>query len=142
MLKLILMLAAIINPNLSVFAEDTLHINSKNLVLDREKNTAVFAGNVLICFQGMKLSTQKAIFIFEDQHSKKIKKIIFPEQITAMRETRKESSVIIANEAEYTNSNKELLLKGRVITQDKKEVIITEEMLYYGELNNIVLNSE
>jgi lipopolysaccharide export system protein LptA len=134
------MLATIINPDSSVFAENNLQINSENLVLDREKNTAAFTGNVLICFEGMKLSTQKAIFTFEDKQSKKIKTITFPEKITALRELENSSSVIIANEAEYTNGNKELRLKGHVIIEDKKEVIITEEMLYYGELNNIVLD--
>jgi lipopolysaccharide transport protein LptA len=142
MLKLILILAAIINPSSLVFAEDNLHINSEKLVLDRKKNTAVFTGNVLICFQGMKLSTHKAIFTFEDGPAKKIKIITFPEKLQAVRQLKKEASVIIANEGEYTNSNKELVLKGHVIIEDKKEVIITEEMLYYGELNNIVLNSE
>jgi lipopolysaccharide export system protein LptA len=134
------MLATIINPDSLVFAENNLHINSENLVLDREKNTAAFTGNVLICFEGMKLSTQKAIFTFEDKQSKKIKTITFPEKIRALRELENSSSVIIANEAEYTNGNKELRLKGHVIIEDKKEVIITEEMLYYGELNNIVLD--
>ncbi len=143
MLKLILVLAITTSPISSlVFAEDILHIDSDNLILNREKNTAVFSGDVLICFQGMKLRSQKAIFTFENQKTRKIKMITFPEKVEAIREIDGSDSVVIANEAVYTLANMELLLKGHVIIEDKKEVIVTEEMLYYGKLKNIVLNNE
>ena len=142
MLKLILMLISITSTKL-IFAEDNLHIDSTKLVVDRNKNTAIFTGNVLVCFHGMKLSTEKIIFTFDGANTKKIKFITFPVKLKALRETDNNSSVIIiADNALYTIDTMELLLKGNVIIEDKEEVIITDQMLYYGKLKNIVLDGK
>jgi len=144
MLKLILILAIMTKPLFVIFADDNLHIDSENLVLDREKNTAIFTGNVVICFHSMKLHSQKAIFTFAEQNTRKIKLIEFPEKVEAIRDTtdNTEPSVIIADNAIYTAANMELVLKGHVIIEDAKEIIVTDQMLYYGKLTNIELTRE
>jgi lipopolysaccharide export system protein LptA len=75
--KQILLYIMIVNPLVVISEEkiekfthkvsDTLehlHINSEDLVIDKLKMTANFTGNVVMCFDNVQLSGQKAVFLF------------------------------------------------------------------------------
>ncbi len=133
MLRLILILVTL-SSSLPSFA-DNLHIDSEELVLDKKTNTASFTGNVMLCFKDMKLISQKVVFYFEDGKNKKIKKIVFPTLV----QVEKLDSTILADSAVYTEVSKLLVLTGHVVVEKNGEVIVTDEMLYHGKLEDVVL---
>ena len=141
MLKLILILG-IIAKSVSICANDNLDISSANLVFDRHNNDATFSGNVLLCLNGIKISAEEVVFTFEKEDNKKINKITIPVRLRALRDNNGEKSAILADKGIYTLDDETLILSGNVIIEDKKEVIITDEMLYHGKLKNIIFDGK
>lgn len=138
LLRLILTLGIITSPYSNIFAKEKLDIKSDLLNYDRNKNTATFYGNVVICISNVKLVTEKVIFHFEKQSE--IKKIIIPQKLKAIH--GENNSVIIANEGIYIIDDELLKLKGNVIVEDPKDAIVTKEIVIEGKLKNVFLNGK
>lgn len=137
MLRLILILIIMQN---NAHANAGLDISSLDLVYDRHNKKATFSGNVILCFDNVKLSSQKVIFMFQDENRRKIEKVHIPVKLKAIKQENGEETIIIADSGTYHLTTQTLRLKGNVLTQDKKDVIKTDEMIYHGKLNKIAKN--
>lgn len=121
-------------------AIDDLDISSLELKYDRHKKTATFSGNVVLCFNNIKLLSQKIIFHFHDDNGKKIEKVHIPKKLKAIKSEKESEDIILSDSATYYLKEETLHLKGNVTIQNKKDVIITDEMVYHGKLKKIAKN--
>lgn len=136
MLRLVLLLGIPIKS----LAINNLDINALNLVYDRHKKTATFSGNVILCLSNIKLTSNKIIFYFKDQSNKEIEEVIIPGKLKAIKKENGQENVILADKGSYSLTNETLILEGKVIIEDKKDIIITNKMIYHGKLTKIAKN--
>ena len=139
MLGLILILAL---PSRTCLADDDLDISALKLVYDRHKKSATFSGNVVLCFENVKLVSQKVIFTFKDDNRKKIDKVNIPGKLRAVRTEDGQKKVILADSGTFSLEDQTLTLIGNVAIEDKKDVIITDKMIYHGKLKKIAKNDQ
>ena len=139
MLKLTLLLIMIVSASIKSYAEtlSNLHINSTDLVIDRVKMTAIFTGSVVLCFQDVKLLGAEVIFHFEDEKIKDIKYIHISKNIRAIQNL--DNTLLIADEAIFEMKKSELNLMGNVVIQKDDKIMKAKEMVYYGKINNVML---
>lgn len=139
MFRLILLFTMITNASLISYAEtlSNLHINSTDLVIDREKMTAIFTGTVVLCFQDVKLLGGQVIFHFEDEKIKDIKYIHVSKNIRAIQNS--DDTLLIAEEAIFEMKKSELTLIGNVVIEKDDKIMKAKEMIYYGKINNVML---
>jgi lipopolysaccharide export system protein LptA len=142
MLRLVLIWKIVINP-IFALANDMsfLDIHSSKLVFDRQNKKAIFTGNVVMHFKEITLITDQVIFLFLDNNKSKIKEIIFPEKIKAIKKSGNDESIIISDHANYRMLEEKLTLKGNVILSDKDGIVSGNEVLYYGKLKNVMLDA-
>lgn len=114
----------------------SLDISSSDLVIDRQKTTASFTGNVVLCFQDIKVLGNKAIFYFEDDKLNKIKSIKVQNNVKAKQ---KDGSIILADEAIFELDLYELKLNGHVIIEKGENIMHSKEMILYRKIRHIIL---
>lgn len=113
-----------------------LHINSSDLFIDREKQIATFKGNVVICFDNIKLLGEESVFYFSNQNMKDIKEIHLYRNIKAVEEN---DNILLADKAVFIMDKSELKLSGNVIIEKGEKVIFAEEITYFGKISKISL---
>ena len=113
-----------------------LHIDSSDLLIEREKMTAIFSGNILLCFDDIKLLGEEVVFYFEDTNIKDIKEIHVHKNIRA---TEKDGTVLIADEAIFWMNKSELKLTGNVVIEKNQRIMRAREMTFYGKIKDVVL---
>ncbi|MGV2432690.1 MAG UNVERIFIED_CONTAM: LptA/OstA family protein [Rickettsiaceae bacterium] len=113
MLRFVLIWKIVINP-IFALANDMsfLDIHSSKLVFDRQNKKAIFTGNVVMHFKEITLITDQVIFLFLDNNKSKIKEIIFPEKIKAIKKSGNDESIIISDHANYRMLEEKLTLRG------------------------------
>jgi len=139
MLRLTLLLIMIISTNIRSYADtlSNLHINSTDLVIDQGKMTATFTGNVVLCFEDVKLLGEEIIFHFQDERIRDIKYIHVKNNIRAIQSL--DNTLLLANEAIFEMEKATLQLIGNVVIERDDKIMKTKEMIYYGKINNIML---
>ena len=135
---LALILLCMVSVNYSYAATlSNLHINSSDLVVDREKKTATFTGNVVLYFDDIKLLGQEAVFYFVDEKIKDIKEIHIYRNIRAIEA---DDTVLLADKAVFEMAKSELALTGNVVIEKGDKIMQAKEMIYYGKISGVVLN--
>ena len=115
-----------------------LSINSDKLVINQDKQQAVFTGEVLIWFDDMVLKTSYLEILYKVYNQKKtISEIRIPVKLIARRTISQE--LLIADSAEYIVDKQELTLLGNVIIQNNHGIIKTNKLVYYTKLANLNL---
>lgn len=117
-------------------ANSSLHIDSSDLVIDRETLTATFTGSVALCFDNIKLLGEKVVFYFEDEKIKDIKEIHVYNNIRAIES---EETVLLSDEAVFDMKKSELKLIGHVVIERKNQIMKASEMRYFGKIDHMVL---
>lgn len=135
MLKLTLIL--LVQSNIC-YAQDNLDISSLKLVYDRHGRSATFSGMAILCFDNVKLSTEKIIFTFEKGYNTKIEKITIPSKLKMIKSENGKQNVILADSGIYMLQEEKMTLTGNVMVENKKDTIITDQITYYGKLKNII----
>lgn len=140
MLRQILLFTILLS-SLDVFSQtlSNLHINSTDLIVDREKMTATFTGSVVLCFKDVTLLGGKIIFIFEDEKIKDIKTIHIYENIRAIQDVK---TVLLAQEAMFDVAKSQLKLKGNVVIEKDNKIMHAKEMIYYGKISEVILREK
>lgn len=137
MLKQILLLIILISANITCAQTlSNLHINSTDLVVDREKMTATFTGNVVLCFEDIKLLGKKVVFYFEDDKIKHIKSIYISQNIRAIQN---DGTILLAENAIFEMQKSELRLFGNVVIEKANRIMKAKEMIYRGKISDIML---
>ena len=114
-----------------------LHIDSSDLVIDREKFTATFTGSVALCFDDIKLLGEEAVFYFEDEQIKDIKEIHIYKNIRAIED---DSTVLLADKAVFEMAKSELKLTGHVVIEKNDQIMKAHDMTYFGKISDVVLS--
>ena len=138
MLKLILLLTVSISTSSSYAAPtlSNLQINSSDLVIDREKMTATFAGHVALCFDEVKLLGEEVVFYFEDEKIKDIREIHVHKNIRAIEA---DDTMLLADEAVFEMKKSKLTLAGHVVVEKGGKIMKANEMVYYGKISDVML---
>jgi lipopolysaccharide export system protein LptA len=134
MLVLILLFMISINSYASTLSK--LHINSSDLIIDREKLTAVFTGNVVLCFDTMKLLGGEVVFYFEDNKIKDIKEIHVVKNIRAIEA---DNTILLADKAIFEVASSKLKLTGHVVIEKGDKIMKANEMNYLGKMREVLL---
>lgn len=113
-----------------------LMIQSDSLVVNQKKHMAVFKGMVKLYFNDLCLRTHEIKVLYKQINNKNtIEKIIVPNKLGAIRSI--DEDIIIADSAEYTADNNQLILKGNIIIQHDDNILSTDQMIYITNLNEI-----
>lgn len=137
MLRHILLLI-IVSTSLNAYSNTlkSLNINSTDLVINRQKMSATFSGNVVLCFQDVKLLGSKAVFYFENDKLKKIQSIKVQNNVKAQQQ---DGAIVLADEATFVIDSSELRLSGHVVIEKGENIMYSKEMVYYGKVSQIIL---
>lgn len=115
-----------------------LSINSDKLIINQDKQQAIFTGEVLIWFDDMVLKTSYLEILYKVSNQKKtISEIKIPVKLIARRTISQE--LLIADSAKYIVDKQELTLLGNVIVQNNHGIIKTNKLVYYTKLDNLNL---
>lgn len=118
-----------------------LSINSDKLIINQDKQQAIFTGEVLIWFDDMVLKTSYLEILYKVSNQKKtISEINIPVKLIARRTISQE--LLIADSAKYIVGKQELTLFGNVIIQNNQGIIKTNKLVYYTKLNNLNLKNK
>ena len=136
-LLFMMLLMALTSLDASAETLSNLHINSTDLIVDREKMTATFTGNVVLCFKDVTLLGKKVVFIFEDEQIRDIKTISVYDHVRAKQD---DETVVLADEAMFEMEKSELKLIGNVVIEKDDKIMKAKEMIYYGKISNVMLH--
>ncbi len=136
MLKLISLFVVSASVNASAETLSNLHINSTDLVIDREKMIATFTGSVVLCFEDVKLLGDAIVFHFKDAKIKDIQEIHVHKNVKAIE---RDDTILLADDAVFDMEKSELKLRGNVVIEKGEKIMKAGEMIYYGKISNMVL---
>jgi len=115
--------------DIALASTNKLKITSDTLSIKKDQSTADFSGYVTATFDDLKLITSKLTVFYTDIADKrKIKKIVIPFKLRAIRNCGKE--IIIADKGIFDNLTKKLTLEGNVKIQKEGDVLVTNKLIY------------
>lgn len=137
--KLLIFFITIFNI-LGCFASDQkVYINSDELSLIKDNNSAVYQGNVVVTFDNITIFTEKIIIQYSKRstNNKKsnIEQIIFPGKIKYINFCADE--VALANSGAFNNLTRKMVLSGDVKIKKGDYIMYTDKMVVIAKLKNI-----
>lgn len=125
---------------LSCLASDQkVHVNSDELSLSKNTNSATYQGNVVVTFDNITIFTEKIIIQYSKRstnHKKnEIEQIIFPELIKYINFCADE--VALANSGAFNNFTRKMVLSGNVRIKKDDYILYTDKMVVIAKLKNI-----
>lgn len=114
--------------------KDDLYIESHRLTLDRDHNTALFKGEVVLYFEDIVLKSDKVSVIYkEGGDGRKVDRVTIPARVIA----KKEKEVLIADRAEYLADSGILTFYGKVFAEIDGQIVKTGKLAYVTKLKKI-----
>lgn len=111
--------------------DDFLNISSDNLKLENDKNLAIFTGNVLVEFEGIRLKTDIIKVTFsKTNNTNRIEKIEIPHKFWAVNSC--ENEAVIADTGLYDANKKTLSFNQNVIMKKDNYILRTDHFTYYN----------
>lgn len=114
----------------------SIHINSRHLTLDRNKDIATFTGEVILYFDDIVLKTDNLRVFYKKSATGKeyIEKIIIDNKLIAKKD---DDTILIADYARYLPQASILVLTGNIKLQHKKYLLETTRLVYHTKLRQI-----
>lgn len=136
-----LICACILFADITLASNNKLAITSDNLTVKKDQLTAIFNDDVTITFGDLKITTSKLIIFYTDiTDERKIKKILIPFKLRAIKNCGKE--IIIADEGTFDNLTKKFTLEGNVKIQKEGNVLATNKLVYSSYFKGINKTTE
>jgi lipopolysaccharide transport protein LptA len=134
--KVILFLIWLFSLHAYAFESEQIHINSDSLIINKERQSATFEGNVVLFFEDLKLTTSILIVYYADlKRQNGVSKIIIPALVKAVKNHGNE--IAIADSGEFDNLTKKLTLQGNVKMQKEGNILVTDKLIYLAKLKSI-----
>ena len=136
-----LVCACILFADVTLASSNKLEITSDNLTVKKDQLTATFNGYVTVTFDDLKLTTSKLTIFYTDiTDERKIKKIVIPFRLRAIKNCGKE--IIIADKGIFDNLTKKLTLEGNVKIQKEGNILATNKLVYSAYFKGIHKTTE
>lgn len=137
--KLFIFFITIFNTLICLASDRKIHINSDELSLIKDDNSAIYQGNVVVTFDNITIFTEKIIIQYSKRstsHKKSdIEQIIFPKEIKYINFCSDE--VALANSGAFNKLTRKMVLSGNVKIKKGDYILYTDKMVVVAKLKNI-----